>query len=215
LSTDAIRLMDGVMEPSSWFDTVVYKPLRVARLVSLFGPFMMRCSVGKTLPRLTSFVQGIRASPPPFATDDLRVGLAGYCWGGKHAFLLAHDDESSRVRRHESQKTASQGPQPLVDCVFVAHPSFLSVPADVDPVSVPLSVAVGDIDTVLREPQARQVKQILEAKGQGRHELNIIPGGKHGFAVRPHPDDKVEVECSEKAEVQALSWFTKWLVAGE
>jgi dienelactone hydrolase len=215
MTTDAIRLMDGVLDPTSWFDTIVYKPFRLVRLVSLFIPFLMRCSIDKTLPRLTSFIQAIRTSPPPFETDNLRIGLTGYCWGGKHAFLIAHDKEASRVQRHESQKTASQGPQPLIDCSFAAHPSFLSVPGDVNPVSVPLSVAVGDVDTVLREPQARQVKQILEAKGQGRHEVNIIPNAKHGFAVRTHPDDKVEVECSEKAEVQALSWFTKWLVAGE
>jgi len=54
------------------------------------------------------------------------------------------------------------------------------------------------------------MKEILEVKKKGDHEVNIIPGAKHGFAVRTHPDDKHQMECADKAEKQAVEWFGRW-----
>lgn len=62
----------------------------------------------------------------------------------------------------------------------------------------------------MKGPQIQQMKEILEVKKKGDHEVNIIPGAKHGFAVRTHPDDKHEMECADKAERQAVEWFGRW-----
>ena len=125
--------------------------------------------------------------------------------------LLAQDAPSSRVRRHESQ-ISFETLEPLIDCVFAAHPSYMDVPKDIEAITVPTSVAVGDEDMAMKVPLIKQMKEILEVKKKGDHEVNILPGAKHGFAIRTHPDDEHEMECAEKAEVQALDWFTRFLV---
>ena len=123
--------------------------------------------------------------------------------------LLAHDTPSSRIQRHSSQLN-STSLSPLIDCAFTAHPSNIDVPADVDAITVPTSVAIGENDMAMKAPLIQQMKKILEVKKKGDHEVVIIEGAKHGFSVRTHPDDKHEMECAEKAEVQAVEWFTRW-----
>lgn len=124
--------------------------------------------------------------------------------------ILAQDTPSSRVHR---PGTESGQVQQLVDCAHTSHPSFLKVPDDIEAVSstVPLSIAVGDDDMVLKLPQAQKAKEILEKKNAGDNEVIIYPGGKHGFAVRGDPTDPKQVDIGEEARTQTLSWFERWL----
>lgn len=149
-------------------------------------------------------------------------------WGGKHTILLAHDTPSSRIQRHESQINSTTI-SPLIDCAFTAHPSSIVVPTDIDGITIPISVAIGEKDMAMTAPAIQQMKQILEKK-KDDNEVLIIPGAKHGFSVRMHPEDKHEMECAQKAETQAVDvsiissiqflynanlvvqWFTRWLV---
>jgi dienelactone hydrolase len=202
--------MDKITEPTSWFTTIVYKPVWVFQALSKAIPWKMKSGIPATYPGVVSFFQALRTSPPPFPTDNLKVAAAGFCWGGKHAFLLAQDKPETRVIRHQSQKQSTDNVA-LIDCVFAAHPSYLEVPVDIDAVTIPVSVAVGDVDMAMKEPLVKKMKEILEAKKDGRHEVNIFPGAKHGFSVRVRPEDKVEMELAEKAEVQAIDWFNRWL----
>ena len=73
-----------------------------------------------------------------------------------------------------------------------------------------MSVAVGDQDMALKKEQVLQVKEILEVKMKGDHEVVMFEGAKHGFAVRTMPEDKLQLECADKAEGQAIAWFTRW-----
>ncbi|EHL03602.1 putative protein AIM2 [Glarea lozoyensis 74030] len=202
-------LMDKIIEPTSWFNTIVYKPIWVFQALVVAVPWKLKTKIPATHPGVISFFQALRTSPPPYPTDTLKVGAAGYCYGGKHAFLLAHDKPETRVVRHESQKESTKD-LPLIDCAFSAHPSLLELPVDVDAVALPLSVVVGDKDAVLKAPEAQKTKDILEAKGVGSYEVKILQGAKHGFAIRPHPEDKEELEFAETAEVQAIEWFKRW-----
>lgn len=108
----------------------------------------------------------------------------------------------------------------VVDCVFAAHPSYITVPAEVQAVNIPMSVIVGDMDMVLKYAQALEMKRVLEGKntadgkGEGRYEMIILEGAKHGFAIRTHPHDETEMAMAMQAEEQALNWFGKWLVQG-
>jgi len=52
----------------------------------------------------------------------------------------------------------------LVDAAVAQHPSMVGVPADFDPVSVPLCVAVGDQDSLLSMDDVKKFKDILDAK---------------------------------------------------
>jgi dienelactone hydrolase len=198
------------MEPASWFTTFVYKPVYVFQTMRIAIPWKISTRISITHPVVISFFQALRTSAPPFPTANLKIGAAGFCWGGKHTMLLAQDSPSSRVHRHDESQTNSGTLEPLIDCAFTAHPSYLGIPTDIEEISIPISVAVGDEDVQMKLPQIQQMKEILEAKKEGGHEVVVFPGAKHGFAVRNHPDDKREMECAEKAEVQAIEWFTRW-----
>jgi dienelactone hydrolase len=87
---------------------------------------------------------------------------------------------------------------------------MLNVPDDIEKIKVPISVAIGNEDMALKTPLIQQMNEVLTVKLKGDHEVNILPGAKHGFAVRHDPDDKLQLECGDKAEEQAIGWFTRW-----
>lgn len=202
--------MDHVQEPAPTWASFFAKPVSLFTMLAYVIPWKIRTGFSVCHPRVVAFIQALRTSPPPFETSSLKIGAAGFCWGGQHAVYLAHDVPSTRVVRHSSSPaTGEQQPEPLVECVFTAHPSFLNVPADVEAAKLPTSIAVGDNDAVLGAAGAVQMKAVIDAAEQ--HEMRIEPGAKHGFSVRLHPENKHEVECAERAEQQALSWFNRWL----
>jgi dienelactone hydrolase len=197
--------MDFITTPTSWLTTIFVKPLYIARVLWNFIPFIVRCRESVCKPRVVDFMKALRTAPD---TANLKIGVAGYCWGGLHAVKLAHDTPSSRIQRYGSETGELK---PLVDAVFTAHPSMLSIPADVENVTVPLSIAIGDVDFALKISKVERAKTILKKKSDD-HEVVIYPGGKHGFAIRGNPKDPKQKELAVQAEEQALSWFSKWLV---
>jgi len=201
--------MKSIITPASWVTTIFYKPLYAVQAMYHVVPWFVFNRPAVCKPRIFSWFTALRTSPPPFATNNLKVGVAGFCWGGQYAFALCADTPSSRVHRHESQVNAAKI-QPLIDCAFTAHPSFVVVPADVEAVSIPISVAVGNEDMAMKGPQIKQMEEILMVKNRGDNEVNIMPGAKHGFAVREDKSDPFQMECADKAEKQAIDWFTRW-----
>ncbi|KAH7041452.1 dienelactone hydrolase family protein [Microdochium trichocladiopsis] len=196
-----LAVMDKVLAPAAtWADTLLWKPWYAAQMVPLMLDFVWHCRQVGRKGVVFDFVRKLRSSSAP-----LRIGVAGFCWGGKLGTWLAQDEPRGRRSRPP--------PPPLVDCVFTAHPSFMSVPADYEAVSLPLSVAIGDTDMAMPAGKIRLMKETLEGRDDagGRYEVSIIPGAKHGFAVRSHPDDEHEMACALRAEDQALAWFDKWL----
>lgn len=87
---------------------------------------------------------------------------------------------------------------------------MLSFPGDIEKVELPLSVAVGDVDMQATREQVIMMKEILEVKKKGDHEVVVMPGAKHGFGVRTDTKDEYQMECAEKAEEQAVAWFSRW-----
>ena len=159
---------------------------------------MIRNRFSVTWPRVTSFLKALREDKGA----SLPVGVAGFCWGGLHAITLTHDRPD----------TKSSNGKPLVDAVFAAHPSNLTIPADMDAVNGNLSIAVGDDDAVMDIKQVQQAKKILEAKTDIDAQVVIYPGAKHGFAVRAskYEPDSQETKQAEEAEQQAISHFQRY-----
>lgn len=59
-------------------------------------------------------------------------------------------------------------------------------------------------------PDVQKMKLILESKKDAEHDVQIIPGAKHGFAIRTHPEDEEEMVAAERAEQQAVIWFLRY-----
>ena len=141
-------------------------------------------------PRIFDFFKALRQHEGA----SLPVGTAGFCWGGKYVALVCHDAEK-----------ASNG-QSLVDAGFAAHPSMLALPDDIEAVQKPLSIANGSRDMALTGPGMEQVKAIFAEKEQGKFELVVYEGAKHGFAVRGDPSNEREHKQGLEAEDQVFSY---------
>jgi len=180
--------MEKVSDPKvSIFSKIL---LVLWNIIPSVAPFLFKNRPANVTPKVTTFFKALREDPE---TKDLKIGSAGYCWGGKYTAILAH------------------GPKPLIDAGFTAHPSNLSMPSDIANVKAPLCISIGDVDAGMKVQLVYQAKEILEKK-DGDHEVHILPGAKHGFAIRTDPDDARQVECRDLAELQALEFFGKHLV---
>src|SRR5687767_13583900 len=94
-----IKLMDTIMAKGSWYDTLINKPKAMIQAMPLVIPWYRNTKIPDTHPGIVSFLQAVRTSPLPFPTPDLKIGVAGFCWGGKHAMLLARSPPASHVAR--------------------------------------------------------------------------------------------------------------------
>ena len=60
-----------------------------------------------------------------------------------------------------------------VDAAYAAHPSLVAIPGDFDPVSKPLSLALGTKDSVLDVKSAGKIQDLLEKKTDVPHEIQV------------------------------------------
>jgi dienelactone hydrolase len=197
------------MAPSSWLTTIFIKPFYVLRAALWIVPWFIKCSPSKAKPIVFDFFRALRADPE---TANMKIGAAGFCWGGKFTVQLCQDEPSSRVHRAGSEPGHLQS---LIDVGFTAHPSFLKFPSDIEAVTKPLCIMVGDNDIQTSLAQAESSKEILEKKNAGDHKVIIIPGAKHGFAVRGFLKDIEQFKMGISAEDEAVSWFGKWFSRSE
>ncbi|KAH7145621.1 dienelactone hydrolase [Dactylonectria estremocensis] len=172
------------------------KAYHIFGAICAFIPFMYHNNIGKTFPVARGFFEQLRKEEG----STLPVGAAGFCWGGKHVILLAQDGVEIDGR-------------PLIDAGFTGHPSFLSLPGDVEKVVLPVSIAVGDKDNQIKAHQAPQVKEILEGKPDGaKGEVRIYEDATHGFALRAAVDMDDLAKKASEAEDQCISWFNGHLL---
>ena len=189
--------MTGVAHPA---------PNRYHLFWGLYGfvTFVVRNRLSLLMPRVKAFLAAVRTDP---ATAALPLGLAGFCWGGKVAVLVSHDEPGNRV--------GSPGGRPPADAVFAGHPSALSLPADAERVRLPASFAVGDRDAALSPTQVERIRAIVEDDGNDcgsakcRGEVRLYPGVGHGFCVRADITTPDVAQQANEAEDQAIEWFNK------
>ncbi|PQE25993.1 Dienelactone hydrolase protein [Rutstroemia sp. NJR-2017a BBW] len=191
-SASTMHAMDGLFEPSSLWETILYKPYYIVRVLFGIYHFFLSKSLSEATikPLVFNYHSAIRNAPE---TAGLPLGSAGLCWGGKYTTLLCQEDD-------------------LVDAGFTAHPSNVKFPDDWAKVKKPLSVCIGDVDKAVGIEEVKQIKALLEEKEAT--ELVILEGAKHGFAVRADPADEGQMKSAEIAKKQALAWYSKWFAQG-
>ncbi|KAK1978186.1 dienelactone hydrolase family protein [Colletotrichum cereale] len=214
LPASAMLMNDRLGGEKSWFRKYFFiLPLAVVTLARHFVALYIATRTGVIVPRIGNFLRAVRLAPPSplppqassasadSAQKTIRIGVAGFCWGGKHAVQLTQ------------LGAGPYGASPLVDCAYTAHPSFLSLPGDLDRVALPLSVANGDDDMMMPRAKMAQAKELLGTKKDC--EIVEYPGAKHGFAVRGDPGDRSQEAHGRQAEDQAVGWFRRWFGQGK
>ncbi|KAI9819707.1 MAG: hypothetical protein M1832_003941 [Thelocarpon impressellum] len=194
MSSSVLGTMNRLMGPAGGMGGSLVKPVLLVQVLSNFLPFLYRNRAAVVGPRINAFFREIRKH------ETLAVGVAGYCWGGQHAILLAHDDAETKA--------------PLVDAVFTAHPSGVDIPGHIRGVRVPLSIAIGTKDMVLNMKGVHELQTTLGEKTDVPNEVQTYEGAKHGFAVRGNPKDPDEAAQASRAEAQAVAWFSEHLKKG-
>ncbi|RYP81856.1 hypothetical protein DL769_001816 [Monosporascus sp. CRB-8-3] len=149
------------------------------------------------------FLQTLRKVTP----KDQRIGIVGFCWGGKYAIRAGLESNMIEV---DGMK------RPLVDAIVALHPSHLVVPEDVETLVVPVSFGWGLTDTAVKFEQKAMIEELhanIKKGGVVVPEMahQVYKPGRHGFAVRGNPDDPQEKACLEESEAQVLTWFERWL----
>ncbi|KAF7187391.1 Hydrolase tropI [Pseudocercospora fuligena] len=202
---DLLVSMKALQETGFWAQ--IDKVRHLAYMMWHFLPFMLYNRPAVAGPRVYDFIKALKKNE----AKDLPLGTAGFCWGGYFVTQLCHN----RIKADDGNR--------LTDCGFVAHPSFLTFPKDIEGIELPYSCAAaqGAQGSKGGDPQmppeaAKQTEEILKAKtakmkDQGiEHEFIMYEGASHGFAVRADEDDKEEAARGKKAEEQAVQWFSRW-----
>lgn len=167
-----------------------------------FIMWMMRHKEGPTNKVCMDFLEKLRR-----ATPSSKIGMVGFCWGGRYALRAARESNMIEI---DGKKV------PLVDAVVALHPSNLVVPHDVENFVVPVSTGWGVEDSAVSYAQKAQIEGIYsKAKAAGKTcpemEYKSYKPGRHGFAVRGNPDDPLEKACLDDSVTQAMAWMGKHL----
>lgn len=121
------------------------------------GPWLIKHREAVSEPLISRFFNTVRQ-----ISGTNKVGVSGFCWGGRYAILRAHGKKEGSV---------SGG----VDAAYACHPSLVAIPGDFEPVTMPLSLALGDKDSLLDQKSIAQIQDVLAKKTDVPHEIRVYP----------------------------------------
>lgn len=98
----------------------------------------------------------------------------------------------------------------LVDAAVACHPSLVAIPSDFDPITKPISIAVGDQDSLLPDSENQKIREIMEKKSTP-NEMKTYEDQVHGFALRGDWSSEKDKKAMDEATSQGLRWFEKYL----
>ncbi|KAL8524795.1 hypothetical protein ACS0TY_014418 [Phlomoides rotata] len=120
----------------------------------------------------------------------LKVGAAGFCWGGLVAVKLAAFD--------------------CIQAAVLLHPGVITE-EQINEVKTPLAILGAEKGHVAPAELLKQLGHILSAKSEIDSFVKIFPGVAHGWSVRYKDEDEFVVKCAEEAHKDLLDWFIKHL----
>lgn len=196
----SMSLPHRVLGPSTSILHTLSKPFLFIEMLYAMIPTMIHVAYPKTFPGISKFVSQLRKDT---IAQGTLIGVAGFCWGGKHGILLSQGHKTTVGGETDSEEYY------LTDFVFTGHPSSLEIPADITKLTSPVSVALGTADFSLKGPDAEKLKVELEkltGRAEGSH-LTWYEAASHGFAIRANLFDEKQKETADGAEDQAVKFF--------
>jgi dienelactone hydrolase len=152
-----------------------------------FAPWILKHNPSSKVPIVESVINDIKSQ-----RGIKSVGLIGYCYGAKTVYQLASQDDK-------------------IQAAAVAHPSFTSLPGDIQDIKKPMLFEMAEDDAQLPEGKRKQVEAIMSKKTDVPSTLKFFPGTRHGFAVRGDEDDPVVCKARVEALEVAIEHFKKYL----
>lgn len=184
-----ISLLSNIEPPLKDYETagLIDKAKNTAIAGASLGTWLPKHTEGTTLPIVEKAVEAIKAIP---GTE--KVGTIGFCFGGRYSILMAHGK---------------------VDAAYACHPSLVAIPGDFDPVTKPLSIAVGTKDSLLDDKSNDQIKEILDKKQNT--EVVKYQDQIHGFSLRGDWSSDKDKKAMDDALKQGVNWFKQYLGSSE
>lgn len=160
-------------------------------VMATLGPWLVKHREAVAEPIISGFINHLKT-----VAGTNKIGAIGFCWGGRYSILQAHGRKEGEIGG--------------VDAAYACHPSLLSIPADLAPVTKPTSVAVGEKDSLLDLKSVEQLREALEKTGAPT-EVTIYKDQIHGFALRGDWSSDADKKAMDDAEKQGIEWFKKYL----
>lgn len=132
-------------------------------MAATLPPWLMKHREAISEPLISGFINTVRQIP-----GTNKVGAIGLCWGGRYAVLQARGE--------------NEGSIVSVNAAYACHPSLVAIPGDFGPVTKPLSLALGDKDSLLDEKIVGQIQDVL-AKKTNHTKLGYEVGSSACFAA--------------------------------
>ncbi len=167
-----------------------------AAIATTLGPWLAKHREGVSRPLIDGFINAVRMIP-----GTNKIGAIGFCWGGRYAILEAHGASTN-------SEGASIGG---VDAAFACHPSLVSIPADFEAVTKPLSLALGTKDSLLDVKSIGQIQDVMSKKTDVPHEIRIYEDQVHGFALRSDWSSEKDKEAMDNTCAQGINFFNEHL----
>jgi dienelactone hydrolase len=199
IAGEMMDVMETMMDSKASILTRVPAGLKV---IYHAAPFMIGNRYAVAAPKVYGFIRDVREAS---ANAGLKIGAAGFCWGGYYTTKLCSGEEKTSDGRT------------LIDCGYTAHPSQLDVPGDIEKVVLPYSIANGSEDIQLTQEKMKIVSEIFERKRKEGIDVELVEyqGAKHGFAVRANVEVEERKKHLEDARNQAVAFFDKHLAGGQ
>lgn len=137
---------------------IVDKAKNAALIPATLGPWLATHREAVSKPIIDGFINTIRMTP-----GTNMIGAIGFCWGGRYAILEAHGQS----------KDGSGSSIGGVDAAYACHPSLVAIPGDFDPVTKPLSLALGTKDSLLDVASIGKIQDCLAKKTNVPHEIRV------------------------------------------
>ena len=175
---------------------MVGKAKNTAIVSTTLGPWLIKHREAVSRPIIDGFVNAVRMIP-----GTNKIGAIGFCWGGRYTILQAHGQ-----RKDESGSSIGG-----VDAAYACHPSLVAIPGDFDPITKPISFALGMKDSLLDETSIGKIQDVMAKKTDVPHELRLYEDQVHGFALRGDWSSDKDKKSMDEAEEQGIEWFEKYL----